>query len=375
MSWNAGGLRICETLSREAADSARGGVRGLFKKGCVTANFLVEGQLRDMLGSDGPDVVVMATQGEDSSDTYFHSDLLPQVMASKGYTLLARDKLNKVGEANSGLRLQTETGVPSGGALRTSVYVQDALAPGFRASTKRLSGRNARCTDSGRASGALATYFEHPDYGRFAYVNLHLPTGAARLQVSQGMDFETYRVATKAANTLCLVSAVQRCVLDLPIRERPDHVIMGGDYGCLLDVPGKTAAEIAQMVGRDPSARGMRKLAKDYDELSSILNVPAFRSLKEGVKGEGVDFMPTWQLKRGRDAECQEASAAGLARCYQMPGADSFSAIGWTDRILYQNLGSAVSSMECTQYGRFDAGNTRFSNHAAVLATFTVDNK
>lgn len=365
MSWNAGGLRICETLSREAADKARGGVRGFLKKPCATANFLAEGHLRDLLSSGSRDVVIMATQGEASSDTYFHSTLLPQVMGDNGYTLLVRDRLKAVGEADSGLRLQTETGTPSGGALRTSVYVRDS---GFTV----ISGRNARCSDSGRASGVLATYFEHPTFGRFAYLNVHLPSGAARLQVSRGLDFGTYRAATKAANTLCLVNAVRRCVQELPDDERPDHVIMGGDYGCVIDINGKSASEIAQLVARDASPRAMAKLSKDHDELHSILSIPVFKGVQEGVDNAGPDFAPTWQLKRGRDEGCMSGTGKNLARCFQMPGADQHSAIGWPDRILYQNLNRSVFSMKCDEYERFDAGNTRFSNHAAVLATFTV---
>ena len=74
-------------------------------------------------------------------------------------------------------------------------------------------------------------------------------------------------------------------------------------------------------------------------------------------------------MKRGRDAECQ---GSPLARCYQMPGSDKFSAIGWTDRILYQNIGTTVYALQCTDYLRLDAGNVKFSNHAAVVAAFVV---
>ena len=96
-TWNASGLRICETLSQDKADSSRKGFKLTKRADCVAPDFFLG--IRDLIIQKQPTLVVMTTEDENNKDTYFHSELLPHEMSEHGYTLLKRDVLDNIGEA------------------------------------------------------------------------------------------------------------------------------------------------------------------------------------------------------------------------------------------------------------------------------------
>src|SRR5437870_2559584 len=128
-SWNAAGLKLCETMSQYKATESRSGIRGLFKSNCLAPDFFED--IRAMIDNKKPNLVVMSTQNEDSKDTYFHSNFLPNQMPEISYTLLKRDKLDDVGEINPNPKVKLPTGPQSGSALRISIYVRYELLNEF----------------------------------------------------------------------------------------------------------------------------------------------------------------------------------------------------------------------------------------------------
>lgn len=379
-SWNASGLRLCETMSQTKADDARKGFRAFVtrKQPCLAPDFFEE--IRSTINLRQPSLVVMTTQDESNSDTYFHSDLLPGSMAEIGYSLLKRDKLSGVGEAASGVVPQrVPTGKPSGSALRISIYAKNDVIGSLRAEERLLSrffGNDGQvestCTQGDRVSGGIAAYVWHESYGKFAFIATHLPSGVSSLKVGKDLDYASYRVASRSANSLCLLKLYNQFVASLPPESRPDHVFLLGDLNYDVVVPGKKNIEVISELAANISPAKLKDLQK-YDELKKAMEEVPLTGFKEGVSAEGPLFMPTWRLARGRADSCvpENNTTRIESSCFGDPN-EALGGLGWHDRILYKEMMTSTSMAHCTDYNRIDVKNMHASTHAGVIGFFEM---
>ena len=378
-SWNASGLRLCETMSQSKADESRKGFRAFIsmKQPCISPDFF-EG-IRDIIREKQPGLVVMVTEDEDKSDTYFHSDLLPTAMPEIGYGLLKRDKLQGVGEVASKVpQIKVPTGKPSGSALRISIYAKNDYLSGFKSEEKvikKFFGNDGQvestCRAGDRISGAIASYVWHETYGKFVFIAVNLPSGSDSLKVGKGLDYATYRSAIKSANNICLISLLNKFVGSVPTESKPDHIFLLGDMNYDIVVPNKTNMEVVSELAANISASKIKEL-QTSDELKGALG-EALSGFKEGVSGEGPLFMPTWRLARNRPDNCVPAADSTKIdiTCFGEPN-ESLGGIGWHDRILYKENMTSNYMAHCLAYNRLDVKNMHASTHAGVTALFEM---
>lgn len=382
-TWNASGLRLCETLSQDKANLSR---KGFFvtKKPCLTPNFFEE--IRIAINTRQPGLVVMSTQDEDSNDTYFHSKLLPNSMTEIGYSLLKRDKLDGVGEAASGVVLtRVPTGTPSGSALRISIYARNEIIKDlhvenihqkgilnfFSRNNKAVSTKTT-CVQGNRISGAIATYVWHDMYGKFVFIATHLPSGVKPLRIRKDLDYQSYRAASKSANNICLIKLYNEFITSISQDLRPDHIFLLGDLNYDIVIPDKRNVEIISELASNLSAAKLKSLQK-FDELNKAMEDVPLNGFKEGVSAEGPLFMPTWRLARGRRDACSPSDNINSVQtsCFGAPN-DELGSVGWHDRILYKELMTSNYIAHCTDYNRIDIKNIHASTNAGVLGFFEM---
>lgn len=379
-SWNAAGLKLCETMSQIRADESRSGVRGFLtrKTPCVAPDFFED--IRAAVNLRRPALVVMTTQDEDSSGTYFHAELLPNTLAEINYFLLKRNVFSGVGETASGITLpKIPTGEPRGSALRISIYARSDVISDLRVEERILSrffsndGQvQAMCNQGERAAGAIASYVWHPIYGKFAFIAVHIPAGLTALRVGQSLNYPSYRTATKAANILCLLELYNKLVGSLPPGSQPDHIFLLGDMNYDLVIPGRSPQTILTEVTSNATAARIKELQR-YDEMRWAMADYPLIGFKEGVAGEGPLFLPTWSLARGRPDTCAIDKTATRIdpTCFTEPD-EVLGSIGWHDRILYKELMTSDYMTHCIDYNRIDLKNMHQSMHAGVTAFFEM---
>lgn len=373
-SWNADGIRLCETLSTTRAQQQRGAFSKFigFKKDCVTPNFFIE--IRRFIEDERPGLVVMTTQDEDISKTYFHAEVLPREMVESGYVMVQRQKLDNIGERASGLMLpNVPGGQPKGSALRVSVYARSDVYPGIQEMESQLRQSFSEgylvssLIQNNRYAGAICVYVWHAVYGRMAFIATHLPSGVDALLVkgkNKKIDQRTYNRAIYYGNNLCLANAMNVFVESLDPEDKPDYVFLIGDLNYNISSSTKTTQQIINEITQNPAT------IKNYranDELTEALKEPFLKGFKEGVQNRGPEFLPTWKMRRERGDDCVSPTLQkGIpANCY-----DGSNGIGWHDRILYSDDGSNVVS--CNRYVRVDAANMHMSEHAGVAGVYTV---
>ncbi|CAH6419984.1 Hypothetical protein HVR_LOCUS1041 [uncultured virus] len=379
-SWNASGLRLCETMSQTKANEARKGFAAFvtLKKPCLAPDFFED--IRGIIREKQPALIVMSTEDEDKSDTYFHSDLLPKSMPEIGYSLLKREQKYGIGELAAGVpQVKVPTGNPSGTALRMSIYARNDIFPGLKSEEKALNklfGNDGQvslvCPQGNRAAGAIASYVWSETFGKFVFIAVDFPSSLESLKVGKGLDYDSYRVAAKAANTICLVSLLNKFIDSLPAESKPDHIFILGDLGFDIVVPNKRNIEVVTELAANLSAAKLKELQKN-DELTIAKNEAPLAGFKEGVSNEGPLFMPTWRLTRGRPDACvpdKDATKVDIT-CFGSTD-DAVGGIGWHDRILYKESMTSHYMAHCLEYNRIDIKNMHASTHAGVTAFFEM---
>lgn len=322
----------------------------------------------------------MTTEDEDSSGTYFHSDLLPQSLPEIGYTLIKRDKLDDVGEAASGvISSKIVTGTPAGSALRISIYGINSIIPGIISEEKVMTkffdndGQSEIVYRQGdRKSGAIASYIWHETYGKFAFIATHLPAGTNSFKVSKDLNYLSYRAVSRAANTLCLIAVMNKLVDTLVPEAKPDHIFLLGDMNYDIVIPNKKNIEVITELSNNITLAKIKELQK-YDELKKSLDDVPLSGFKEGVSGEGPLFLPNWRLARGRGNNCipEKNSIKIDSSCFGEPN-DAVGGIGWHDRILYKEMMTSNFMAHCIDYNRIDIKNMHASSNAGVFAFFDI---
>lgn len=378
-SWNASGLKLCETTSQDRADASRRGFKGFItmKQQCLAPDFFEE--IRAIIRVRRPSLLVMTTEDESSNGTYFHSSLLTTSMPEIGYSLLKRNKLNDIGELSSIQQMRVFTGPPSGSSLRVSIYALNELMPGLRMEEKLMSKffsndgqERSTCRQGDRISGAIASYVWHETFGKFVFISTHLPAGADSLNVGKNIDYASYRSAAKSANNLCLLSLINKFVVSLSAESKPDHIFLLGDLNYDIVIPNRTNAEIVLELANNVTALKMKDIQK-YDELKKALEDVPLTGFKEGVSAEGPLFMPTWRLARGRSDECvpSQNTTRINASCFGRPD-ELLGGIGWHDRIIHKEMMTSNYMAHCIVYNRVDIKNMHASEHSGVIAFFEM---
>lgn len=378
-SWNASGLRLCESMSQLQADKARTGLRGFLSKPCIAPDFFED--IRSNIRDKQPALVVMSTEDEDKSDTYFHSDLLQKLMPEIGYNLLKRDQKYGVGAVPAGIpQVNVPSGNPSGSALRISIYARDDVFPSFENNEKELNyffGNNgqleATCPLGNKSAGAIASYVTHDVFGKFVFITVDFPGGIDSLKIGRGLDYASYRVVATSSNNICLSSLINKFIDSLPVEAKPDHIFLLGDLGFDIVVPNRHNIDVITELSNNLTAIKLKDLQK-YDELTNSKNYNSpLSGFKEGVSNEGPLFMPTWRLARGRPNECSpnRDTTKISTTCFENVANDA-GGIGWHDRILYKEAMTSHYMSHCLQYNRIDIKNMHASSHAGVVALFEM---
>lgn len=379
-SWNASGLKFCETLSQSEADQKRNGVLKFIgiRKPCIVPNFFEN--IRNEITTRNPGLVIMVTEEEDIKGSYFHSDVLQSSLPEIGYSLLKFDELDNVGETASGVHLNNvQTGDPSGSALRISIYGRNDTIDQVQMDEKRLNkffGNNGQgeltCIQNEKRSGAIVSYIWHKVYGKFAFIATHLPSGKNSINVGRHLDYDTFRAVNKATNTLCLISILNEFVDSLPKEYKPDHVFLLGDLNYDIVVQGRSNVEIAVSIANNITSNNL-KAYQQYDELKQNITSIPLNGFKEGIGNQGPIFLPTWRLIRNRSDNCAPGSNVNKlsVTCFS-PESETLGGIGWHDRILYKELGTSFYKIECTAYNRLDIKNMHSSDHAGLIGIFEM---
>lgn len=380
-SWNSGGLRLCETTSQQAADNARNGLRRFisFKEPCIAPNFIED--IKTMILQRNPSLIVMTTEEEAYEETYFHARVLPESLSQINYSLLKRDQNYGVGETNSGNKPKDIiSGDIGDSALRISVYARNDIIPDLEVTEMRLNddiGFKGQVVSNmaifGRLSGAICSYVWHPIYGKFAFIAAHFVGG----RKPDNLANSVYRSMVKSFNNLSLISLLYDFELNLVNEYKPNYVILMGDLNYNIIVPNRTIPSVISDLTKDLSLNKLREL-QNYDELKTARNQPIWHGFKEGINDQGALFMPTWNLKRGRDNSCSIKQQMGKVQeqnkiqisseCFN----DQDQGWGWHDRILYKDNLTSNGRISCLEYDRIDIKNMHQSDHAGVIALFSV---
>lgn len=368
--WNAGGLRLCETLSQAKADASRKGFKWTNRSKCVAPDFFVD--MRNTILAERPNLVVVTTEDENNKETYFHAELMPRDLSEHGYSLIKRDVLNDVGEVAGGVKYDTLSGTPSGSSLRISIYARDDEVPKLQISDMPnvYGGKQGQLGLFYKVthSGAIASYLWHETFGKFVFVAVKLTTGT--VFDNYGSSYEESRSAIDNSNRGSLLGIVERLInKPNPPELVPDHVFLMGDFNSNIVASGNTNDVIVNELVKAPNATTFSKLLS-YDELTkSLANFP-LKGYSEGLGGSkaGPLFLPTWKLRRGRE-RCEIVGATGTIS----PGCfDATNGIGWHDRILIKDKVDSRYSMTCTRYDRFDIKNMHQSNQAGVIGVYIL---
>ena len=361
-TWNADGLRLCETMSQNRADQTRQRGFGVFKSACTAPDFFED--IRDAIKAKRPALTIMVTENEANGGSYFHSNLLPDAMPEIGYVLLDKETFNNIGETNDR-------------SIRISVYTRLELVPQFRSQQRLLArffgeSEKATCKQSSRISGAIAIYIQHEVYGRFAFIAAHLPLGSTMSDISSTIDRDTYRAVIRATNQLCLIHIMDKLVNSLAAPDRPDHIFLLGDLNYDITVPGRRVADVISEVATNFTVQALRNL-RQYDELRRALEEPPLFGFKEGVAAEGPLFPPTSRLLRGRGPNCNIERGANRIDVSCFGDVNEITAhVGWHDRILYRDTLTSPYLIHCTEYNRIDVKNLHESTHAAVIGLYEL---
>ena len=375
-TWNAAGLKICETMSQEAANKGRGGFLGMIgiSKSCISPNFFEH--IRDKIKEEAPKLIVITTQGEDESKTYFHSDFLPKTMQELHYSLLKRDKISNVGEPSSHIKYtDVETGNPSNTALRVSIYANSGSISELELEEKTFSDffRNKSQSEGifkqgDRAIGAIASYVKHKDK-KMMFLSIHIPSGVKVLKVNNPTTYKTYRDIIKSGNKLVLHEIFDKLITPIPTNAQPNHIFILGDLN--YDISNIQPVELLQQL---ITSKDYTKYYNDNDELKKEITSDgsSIFGFKEGINNKGPMFLPTWNLKRDRKELCSDITKINL-NCYNTT--NPYLSIGWHDRILYMDMEdkTTLETTKCTLYDRLDIMNINKSTHAGIIGIYNIN--
>lgn len=365
-TWNASGLRICEKNSIQDVENERKGLKGFLfnQKDCERPEFFE--YIRELIKQNKANLIAITTQDEDIKGSYFHSKFLPNTLSELNYILLKSKELNNVGDLPSGVNNHPDYKT-SGSVLRSSIYIrnddyktvrQDEIVLDTKFKNK---GQISLTYDyDGRKIGAIGSYVNL--YGRkMLFIAVDLP---------ENKIYETYpkyskRELINASNTMALINIIHRLyeiysVNDKLINQyKADYIILYGSMNFniysddIIDDLNSFYKKKSSLIQKD-----------DLSTLIKNQNEPYYL-FKEGVKGKGPEFLPTWKMSNRRISGCsfEDNKDSKYNFCYT----DSNKEIGWHDRILYF---SKYNNLDCRFYQPFEFSTK--SDHVGVWSGFII---
>ena len=318
------------------------------------------------------DIMVFAFQESAKPGDYFFSWSLPEFLKGEGYVLLKRERA-----IGAGLTTFTKQKLRG---LRTSIFVRQAVyetvpitmtSAGFNACggeyTKELI----------RGKGGLQITIDIEGFGKYMFVNYHLPFKASRLNPDNPKRDELLYIQTD-----CFTNTYTSFIQE----NNPDYVFVMGDLN--YRIQGLSENE---MFNRDGSIQSDQfdKWYEDYDELHKLIDRLNYdegweivdpdneepdknhdsKGLKEGVGNKGPGFAPTCKMMKGRETNCTDRM------CYQVTHNDgNYRLPSWCDRVLYSHRNLSKPHITPVTYNRVDEGDMMTcSDHAGVYGIFVIN--
>lgn len=358
-TWNADGLRLCNAVSETDATEQKRNFFGKIKraiginKNCVVPDFtgfIING-IRD-----ASDIILAAvtTQGEDKSNSYFHSDVLPAAMKAIDFVLLRREKIDGVGDFASHVKYPNdiESGKPSGSSLQLSIYAINKSIPNIREGDKKvreiIGGLNKKITytiDSVKA-GAIFSYVNtHESDDIIVFGAIDCSTDPSINDVVDEKTYLRFHSRNRAKSILCLSKFLDEGIGN---SRKIDNIlnvrfIMGDPSIDLLYEPGDES--------RNRETIGNSTKASKLDTVVSVINDLGY-IFDEGVENEDISMLPTWRLLRTRDKDDVNYGSNPLS-------------IGYRDRIFY-------SGADCLVYGKVQSDTISKSQHNAMMGVYNI---
>ena len=407
-------------------------------KKCALPDFMKDLRVRlDTAKGKGeqPHIMIFSTQGEPETKSYF-AEFLQDFLSQHDYYRISYEKLKGISEVQSGgkKRLTDDTT----GAIRQSIFVEKNFHQYvkkvkkvntynlFKTESEAVS-QNATGKDKSRNIGALVTYLNIFKYGVFGFITVHLPSGIKRFGIEKGSvhdtDYQYYRETMTAANRMFMLHIVKKFIIDIKEKIGLNYMLMMGDFNygiaepidlSFLEAPSgffetmksyfaarknpsrvssvaymNAVSDILAGIPLNQRATAMGHYAQElykYDELHSEFGKSETRlkMFQEGVNNMGPTFLPNWRLdsvdatRTGkakfmkRESDCLSTNK-NIINCYDK----SEEHVAWKDRILYSSSSSKPSDLGklvCRQYELYDSNNITYSDHAAILGIFTIDN-
>jgi hypothetical protein len=329
------GIRLCETLSRVAADKRRKGLFG--RKSCYNPKFFKA--IETLIYQELPDVFAITTQDEDANGTYFHAEYLPMRMKELSYTAYRRLKIENVGQ----LKYDDLTKQPSSSALRLSIYVKEDELDNWnkhRASVENMYINSLPVLKEEFHGGALSIRMFHEYFGRIQVIAANLPNSIEAAKITNDQQYLEYREYANIVTEQGIQNIVTKLAKDY------EHLVMLGDFN-------------ADFLPAD-------KNAWRADDLLTQLKAPGriLSNMQEGVDNAGPTFAPTYRLHR-KNVVTDEFEQIFNAQDYEVKGVQRY---GFPDRIFYRDVRNGKTT--CNYYKRIVVADTQ---HAGVIASLTIN--
>jgi len=376
MTWNTESVNICGYIDNEwYGDKAK----PLYYSNdpCYKSEEFFRRIRQLVISNDMVDIIVIGFQESAKPGDYMFSYSLPEYLKELGYVLVIRDR-------SIGIGLTTFTkgkarGLRSAVFVRRSIYekVPIDVSSGFKDCPSFTAGGVEKYV-SGliRGKGGLQITLDIQGYGKYMFVNYHLPFLSKRLNPDYPgkkylLDFQTE----------CIVNTYKNFVKEI----QPDYTFVFGDLNFRLH--GLNEDEMFNNDGiiksnkfpewyenKDELYRHIGVISQadesrdDWIMAEAFRNEPVNKELQEGINNQGPNFAPTCKMMKGRDAGCTNRE------CYQATHSDGGTRLpSWCDRILYSRRNPDKPDVNTIAYNRIDEGSLMScSDHAGVYAIFTV---
>lgn len=290
--------------------------------------------------TDQVQLIVVALQEAVKPGCHFMSLILPNHLATQGFTQLYRSRLMGIGvttyKALQRLDLRLR-------GLRLAIYARSSWIEDAEPSVEENYCYCRGIYQFSLGKGALSFVIDLPhNLGKLRIVNLHLPFDASTLNSQDPAVRKTsVRWQTEAL-----------CDIWDRLTEADDaFVIMVGDFNYRVRLePGETVDSLEYA--------NHRRVYEERDEFLAELNDPEslLPRLQEGVENAGPTHRPTAKLIRGSPDQFNV-------------GKFNRRAPSWCDRILY----TQHPTLSCVAYDRcVQNPATLNSDHAAITARFRL---
>ena len=326
-AWNADGLRICNTTSADLADRRK----KWYKKDCEPADFML--QIIDLLKKHDISLATFSTEHGATSQTYFHAEVLINLMVENGYTPVYKEKEDQ---------------------LRVSIFVRKDQYNQTTAIDERIV-FNAKYKNEGSADFIVSQVY-HKTFGRFMFIAVDMDDG----KESKVRNVNTLLFKTFMADLLSTV------YYNIDLSLRPNYLFLLGDFDTIIESDRPTN------VIHDSADNKIAALASN-DELKKMLSSEkVFEGIKEGVNGKGPEFLPNARLAKGRSEDCRHKTMK--TQCFQ-PFESDKNRVGWHDRVLYLDNGTGNYTLSCFAYDKMDSETISKSSHAGVYGLYSLTYK